>query len=210
MSVRPCATASATGQARSSRLLDDGPGLDLDPRSERERGGREGGPCWEPRAKELSVGTIEGRPIPDVSQVHIDFDDLLSCRAGVGEDVAEVAERLLELGSEAALDHLPVVAQADLTGRGDGLSNPTPWAERSDRLCHESLLLYFVPGCGTNGATPRSKDQFSRSGRFSRPTARSEPAGRAPCRMRHWRGRSRRSGRTRRPHLPRRSRPDCG
>src|SRR2546430_835809 len=161
MSVRPCATASATGQARSSRLLDDGPGLDLDPSTERERGGREGGPCWEPRAKELSVGAIQGRPIPDVSQVHIDFDDLLSCNTGVGEDVAEVAERLLELGPEAALDHLPVLAQADLTGRGDRLSNPTPWTERSDRLCHESLLLYFVSGCGTNCATPRPKDQFS-------------------------------------------------
>jgi hypothetical protein len=35
------------GQARSSRLLDDGPGLDLDPGTERERGGREGGPRWQ-------------------------------------------------------------------------------------------------------------------------------------------------------------------
>src|SRR5206468_3423309 len=148
---------------RSSSPLDDGPGLDLDPGTERERGRREGGPCWERRAKELSVGTIEGWPIREVSQVHIDFDDLLSRNTGVGEDVAEVAERLLELGPEAALDHLPVVAQADLTGRGDRLSNPTPWAERSDRLCHESLLLYFVSGCGTSCATPRPKDQFSRS-----------------------------------------------
>src|ERR1700732_2115559 len=128
---------------RSSSLLDDGPGLNLDPGTERERGRREGGPCWERRAKELSVGTIEGRPVREVGQVHIDFDDLLSCDTGVGEDVAEVAERLLELGPEAALDHLPVVAQADLTGRGDRLSNPTPWAERSDRLCHETLLLYL-------------------------------------------------------------------
>src|SRR5256885_13887322 len=135
-------------QARSSRLLDDGPGLDLDPSTEREVGRREGGPCWEPSAKELSVGAIEGGPIPDVSEVHIDFDDLLSCHTGVGEDVAEIAERLLELGPEAALDHLPVLAQADLTGRGDRLSNPTPWAERSDRLCHESLLLYFVSAKG--------------------------------------------------------------
>src|SRR5258708_3105800 len=145
------------GQARSARLLDDGPGLDLDPGTERERGCRKGGPCWEPRAKELSVGTIEGRPIRDVSQVHIDFDDLLSCNTGVGEDVAEIAERLLELGPEAALDHLPVVAQADLTGRGDRLSNPTPWAERSDRLYHESLLLYFVSACGTNCANSPSE-----------------------------------------------------
>src|SRR4029077_760695 len=148
-------------ESGSARLLDDGPGLDLDPSTERERGCREGGPCWEPRAKELSVGTIEGRPVRDVSQVHIDFDDLLSCDTGVGEDVAEVAERLLELGPEATLNHLPVVAQADLTGRGDRLANPTPWAERSDRLCHESLLLYFVSGRGTNCATPRPKDQFS-------------------------------------------------
>src|SRR6266851_1820594 len=148
--------------SRSSSLLDDGPRLNLDPGTERERGRREGGPCRERRAKELRVGTIEGRPVREVSQVHIDFDDLLSCNTGVGEDVAEVAERLLELGPEAALDHLPVVAQADLTGRGDRLSNPTPWAERSDRLCHESLLLfYFVSGCGANCATPRPKDQFS-------------------------------------------------
>jgi len=40
---------------------------------------------------------------------------MFSCHTGVGEHVAEIAERLLELGSEAALDHLPVVAQADLT-----------------------------------------------------------------------------------------------
>src|SRR2546430_12155366 len=104
MSVRPCATASATGQARSSRLLDDGPGLDLDPSTERERGRREGGPCWEPRAKELSVGTIEGRPIPDVGRVHIDFDDPLSCHDAVGEDLAEAAERPLERGPGSALD----------------------------------------------------------------------------------------------------------
>src|SRR5207247_8121277 len=160
----------------------------------------------------------------------------------VGEDVAEVAERLLELGPEAAFDHLPVVAQADLTGRGDRLSNPTPWAERSDRLCHESLLLYFVfrgagrtarllvrrtssleaseVGHDENGSRGgRSTSVCQRlvprrlrvaCGRFSRPTARSEPAGRAPCRRRHWRGRSRGSGRTRRPYPPRRPRPDCG
>src|SRR4029077_10722089 len=109
----------------------------------------------------LSVGTIEGRPVREVGQVDVDFDDLLSRNTGVGEDVAEVAERLLELGPEAPLDHLPVVAQADLTGRGDRLSNPTPRAERSDRLCHESLLPYFVSGCGTNCATPPPKDQFS-------------------------------------------------
>src|SRR6266480_235869 len=147
--------------ARSSSLFDDGPGLNLDPGTERERGSREGGPCRERRAKELSVGTIEGRPVREVSQVHIDLDDLLSCNAGVGEDIAEVAERLLELGPEAAADHLPVVVQADLTGRGDHLSNPTPWAERSDRLCHESLLLYSVSGGGTNRGAPRPKGQFS-------------------------------------------------
>src|SRR6266550_5505981 len=44
--------------ARSSSLFDDGPGLDLDPGTERERGRREGGPCWERRAKELCVGPL--------------------------------------------------------------------------------------------------------------------------------------------------------
>src|ERR1700731_5111202 len=72
-------TSGAWKLARSSSLLDDGPGLNLDPGTERERGRREGGPCWERRAEELSVGTIESRPVCDVSQVHIDFDDLLPC-----------------------------------------------------------------------------------------------------------------------------------